>query len=163
MTNLREFVVLGCSAAPMILLDAICLLLVDTMCLITLSMPGLVFDGRAKRGAPTGGLESFDISACRWRNQAFARRPRRLWTYRRPAKGSSRLRGAKLSLHGFMAFDHTACVELPFLDLSFVGLRPHDLWALFNTTITVETVQVISLRGVSRQNLRFAESSGKPE
>ncbi|XP_075724181.1 uncharacterized protein LOC142766840 [Rhipicephalus microplus] len=44
MTNLRELTVLGCSAAPLVLLDVICALLADTMCLVTLAMPGIAFD-----------------------------------------------------------------------------------------------------------------------
>ncbi|KAH7978877.1 hypothetical protein HPB49_007215 [Dermacentor silvarum] len=49
MTNLRELGISGTGAMPSDLLDAICPLLVDTMSLTTLSLPGLVFgaeDGR---------------------------------------------------------------------------------------------------------------------
>ncbi|XP_075559431.1 uncharacterized protein LOC142590920 [Dermacentor variabilis] len=44
LTNLQELVVSGTGAAPRVLLDAICTLLLDTMSLATLSMSRLVFD-----------------------------------------------------------------------------------------------------------------------
>ncbi|KAL1427231.1 hypothetical protein MTO96_017525 [Rhipicephalus appendiculatus] len=44
MTNLRELFVLGHSVAPPVLLDAICPLVKDNVCLVTLAMPGIVFD-----------------------------------------------------------------------------------------------------------------------
>ncbi|KAH6943601.1 hypothetical protein HPB50_024788 [Hyalomma asiaticum] len=44
MSNIRELVVLSRGPAQFVLLDAICPLLYDTMCLTTLSMPGIVFD-----------------------------------------------------------------------------------------------------------------------
>ncbi|XP_075559430.1 uncharacterized protein LOC142590919 [Dermacentor variabilis] len=44
LTNLQELVVSGTGAAPPVLLDAICMLLLDTMSLATLSMSRLVLD-----------------------------------------------------------------------------------------------------------------------
>ncbi|KAH6942263.1 hypothetical protein HPB50_002083 [Hyalomma asiaticum] len=49
MAYLRELVVLGSGAAPPVLIDAICALLDDTMCLITLSMSGLALDAESGR------------------------------------------------------------------------------------------------------------------
>ncbi|KAH7942880.1 uncharacterized protein LOC119400288 [Rhipicephalus sanguineus] len=248
MTNLRELVLLGCGAASMVLLDAICVLLVDTMCLITLSMPQLVFDEESGRllisalrrndtvenlslhGSvvhsylssglsrfsrflgnsllPTslsvegersdaestyadlhsiiaplvfrgklqklrlsgyllsakcaalfatlvsrsdGRLESLDISGCRWRTKPSPEgrgdcRPNESDQLGDPAFTQS-------TCSWLQEFDHTARVELSFFALSFGGLRPQNLRALFNTAVTVDSLQVISLRDVSRQNL----------
>ncbi|KAL1479570.1 hypothetical protein MTO96_015900 [Rhipicephalus appendiculatus] len=44
MTHLRELVVLASTAAPPVLIDAVCPLLENTTSLVTLSMPGIVFD-----------------------------------------------------------------------------------------------------------------------
>ncbi|KAL1427110.1 hypothetical protein MTO96_017717 [Rhipicephalus appendiculatus] len=248
MTNLRELVVLGSSEVPMVLLDAICLLLVYTMSLTTLSMPGLVFDEQSgkflisalrrndsvenlslhgsimhsylpsglsrfsrflgnsplptnlsvegERSDPEstyadlygiiaplvfrgnlqklrlagyllnskcaalfatlvsrsdGGLESLDISGCRWRTKPSPEG--------RDDAGSTdgeqmgRPAVTQSTCPWLQAFDHSARVELSFLALSFGGMRLHNLWAFLNTAITVESLQVISLRDVSRQNL----------
>ncbi|XP_037521824.1 uncharacterized protein LOC119399082 [Rhipicephalus sanguineus] len=44
MTNLCELAVLGSAAGPSVVLEAVCKLLVDTTCLVTLTIPRLVFD-----------------------------------------------------------------------------------------------------------------------
>ncbi|KAL1427295.1 hypothetical protein MTO96_017584 [Rhipicephalus appendiculatus] len=44
MTNLRELAVLGSGAAPSVLVDAVCTLLVNTTCLTTLTIPRLIYD-----------------------------------------------------------------------------------------------------------------------
>ncbi|KAH7942858.1 uncharacterized protein LOC119400278 isoform X1 [Rhipicephalus sanguineus] len=249
MANLRELVVLGCGAAPLALLDAICQLLVDTMCLVTLSMPGIVLDEEggtcliydlvhnttvenlcvhvsilhsympnglskfcrflatsvlltslsmqgmrsdsdstcadlkrivealALRGeleqlrltgfllnaecaalfahlvSRNGGrLRSLDISGCRWCI------PKSLPEHRRACKATRDEQPddpglTKSTCPWIQAFDRTARVELSFLALSFAGLEPDDLQALLNVAVTVESLQIISLRHVSRCNL----------
>ncbi|KAH7942860.1 uncharacterized protein LOC125759381 [Rhipicephalus sanguineus] len=50
MTNLCELAVLGSAAGPLVVLDAVCKILVDTTCLATLTIPRLVYDdGSATR------------------------------------------------------------------------------------------------------------------
>ncbi|KAH7942872.1 uncharacterized protein LOC119400282 [Rhipicephalus sanguineus] len=44
MTNLSELAVFGSAAAPSVVLDAVCALLVDTRCLTTVTIPRLVYD-----------------------------------------------------------------------------------------------------------------------
>ncbi|KAH7942873.1 uncharacterized protein LOC119400283 [Rhipicephalus sanguineus] len=249
MTNLQELVVLGRSAAPPILLDAICPLLVDTMCLVTLSMPGIVFDGDsgarlidvltqndtvedlsvhvsimhsympnglskfshflASSGQLTslnvegvnsdpegacadpksiigalvlrgeieqlrltgfllnaecaallaqlvsqkeGRLRNLDISGCRWcipKSLPEHRRANRATRDEQPNDPALK----KSTCPWLQAYDRTARVELTFFALSSAGLTPVDLLTLFNIAITVESLQVISLRDVSRYDL----------
>lgn len=248
MRNLRELVVLGRSAAPLVLVDSICLLLVNTTCLTTLSMPGLVFneqsgkiliialqrndtvenlslhgsivhsylrsglsrfsrflsnslqltslsvEGEAADSESTyadllaiiaplvihgklkklrlagyllnancavlfaglvsrtdGSLESLDISGCRWKPKPSPERGGNAG----PKDGQQTYHRALMqsTCAWIWAFDYTARMKLSFLALSFRGLRPQDLWPLFNTAIAIKSLQVISLRDVPRQNL----------
>ncbi|KAL1427235.1 hypothetical protein MTO96_017529 [Rhipicephalus appendiculatus] len=249
MTNLRELIIPGRSAAPPVLLDALCPLLIDTLCLATLSMPGIVFDEESsmrltdalmnndtvedlsvhvsilhsympngissfsrflatselltslsvegvhsdpesafadlksivrplvRRGEleqlrlagfllntecaallaqlvslKEGCLRSLDISGCQW------------WVskslpVRRKADRATRDeqlddRAFRKSMCSWLhAFDRTGRVELTFFALSLEGLEPEDLLALFNIAVTVESLQTISLRNVSRYHL----------
>ncbi|KAH6946735.1 hypothetical protein HPB50_014782 [Hyalomma asiaticum] len=99
-----------------------------------------------------GRLRSLDISGCSWRG-----------------KSSPGRRQDSASTHGewpchptftepscpwLGSFDSTAQVELSFLALRFSGLRPEDLRALFNTARKVESLRVISLKGVSLCDLK---------
>ncbi|KAL3225800.1 hypothetical protein MRX96_049080 [Rhipicephalus microplus] len=249
MINLRQLVILGSGAVPVVLLDSICLLLVNTVCLTTLLLPGLVFNeqngkiliialqrndtvehlslhgsivhsylpsglsrfsrflsnsllltslsveveasdpestyvdllaiiaplivrGKLRKlrlagyllntncailfasivSQRDGSLESLDISGCRWKPKPTPERGGNDG----PKEGQQTNRCAftQSTCAWIQALDHTARMKLSFLALSFQGLRPQDLWPLFNTAVTMESLQVISLRDVPRQNLR---------
>ncbi|KAH7942861.1 uncharacterized protein LOC119400278 isoform X6 [Rhipicephalus sanguineus] len=249
MTNLRELVVLGRGTAPPALLDAICQLLVDTMCLVTLSMSGIVLDeeggkrliGELMRndtvenlsvhvsivqsymsnGVPMfcrflatsvqltslsmqgvrsdsdstcrdlrrivgalvirgeleqlrltgfllnaecaalfahlvsrkkGRLRSLDISGCRWCIPKSLPEGRRACKATRDEQPDDPVL-TKSTCPWLQAFDRTARVELSFLALSFAGLEPDNLQALLNVAVTVESLQIISLRHVAGANL----------
>ncbi|KAH7942878.1 hypothetical protein HPB52_002055 [Rhipicephalus sanguineus] len=249
MTHLRELVVLGRSAAPPALIDAICPLIEDTTCLVTLSMPGIVLDeegwtlltcelmhndtiedlsvhvsilhsympngvsifsaflatcmqltslsvqgvnldpektfsdierivgalvlrGQLEKLRLTGfllnaecaallaelvsrkegRLRSLDISGCRfWIPKSLPeRRPSGEATSGEQPGHPVLTKSRCLWLQ---TFDHTTRVELSFLAISMAGLRPDDLQAMFNVAIAIESLQVISLRDLSRSNL----------
>ncbi|KAH8037995.1 hypothetical protein HPB51_020515 [Rhipicephalus microplus] len=250
MTNLRELVILGRSVEPEVLLDAICPLLVDTMCLATLSMPKVVFDGESSMrliGAlmendtvedlsvhvsilhsyiayrlpafshflATGGqltslsvegvysdpegtcayiesivealvlrgeleqlrltgfllnaectallarlvsekdgcLRSLDVSGCQWSIPRSLSEHQRVDRATRDEQPVDAAVFKKSTCLWVQAYDHTALVKLTFLALSFAGLKPVDLLALLNVAVTIDYLQTISLRDVSRYNL----------
>ncbi|KAL3186093.1 hypothetical protein MRX96_028219 [Rhipicephalus microplus] len=99
-----------------------------------------------------GRLRSLDISGCRWCVPKSFRQGRpasQATSGEQP--GNPVLREPRCLW--LQAFDYTARVQLSFFALSMAGLRADDLHALFNVAITIESLQIISLRDVSRKNL----------
>ncbi|KAH8032951.1 hypothetical protein HPB51_004142 [Rhipicephalus microplus] len=99
-----------------------------------------------------GRLRSLDISGCRWCIPKSFRQGRpasQATSGEQP--GNPTLREPKCLW--LQAFDYTARVQLSFFALSMAGLRADDLHALFNVAIPIESLQIISLRDVSRKNL----------
>ncbi|XP_037523237.1 uncharacterized protein LOC119400287 [Rhipicephalus sanguineus] len=250
MTHLRELVVHGSSEVTPVLIDAVCALLEETTCLVTLSMPGIVLDeegGKLLTGElihndtvedlsvhvsilhsympngtsifsrflagcmqltslsvqgvhvdpeetcadikriigplvlrgqleqlrltdfllnaecaalltevvsrREGRLRSLDISGCRWWiPKSLPERRRSGGATRGEQPGRPVVKESRCLW--LQAFDYAARVELSFMALSMAGLRPDDLQALFNVAITVESLPIISLRDVSRNNLK---------
>ncbi|XP_037570603.1 uncharacterized protein LOC119452719 [Dermacentor silvarum] len=249
MTNLHELVITGTGAAPLVLLEALCTLLLDTTSLTTLSMSGLVIDaahrmrvvaslrhnvtienlslhGSIVHSYLSNGVSGFTVFLSNstrlgslsmevvesdaakthmdlmcvipplvdrgtlWKlklagfllnadcacllAQLVSRKDGLLehldiggcyWSAEESPPGSSRVEArttdweepdpaiSKLICPWLQAFDDTARIELSFLALSFVGLQPEHLAALFNTATTFQYLATISLRDVALHEL----------